>query len=175
MTMPWATAPLEDLLKRSTQTIVLEPDTSYREVKVRMNGKGVVERRVVKGLELGSGRRFLAKAGQFIISRIDARHGASGLIPPELDGAIVTNDFPLFDVVIDRLDPHFFSWMTKTASFVDLCKRASEGTTNRVRLDEKRFAALTIRIPPLLEQHRPSPGPLEDAGRERQAQGAARW
>lgn len=119
-----------------------------------MNGKGVVERRQVQGVEIASGRRFLAKAGQFIISRIDARNGASGFIPKSLEGAIVTNDFPLFDVAEDRLDPAFLGWMSKTSSFVELCKRASEGTTNRVRLSEDRFKALEIPLPPLHEQRR---------------------
>lgn len=119
-----------------------------------MNGKGVVERRQVQGVEIASGRRFLAKAGQFIISRIDARNGASGFIPESLEGAIVTNDFPLFDVTEDRLDPAFLGWMSKTSSFVELCKRASEGTTNRVRLSEDRFKALEIPLPPLHEQRR---------------------
>lgn len=119
-----------------------------------MNGKGVVERRQVQGVEIASGRRFLAKSGQFIISRIDARNGASGLIPESLEGAIVTNDFPLFEVAHDRLLPSFLNWMSKTASFVDLCRHASEGTTNRVRLSEDKFKALTIALPPLDEQRR---------------------
>jgi type I restriction enzyme S subunit len=119
-----------------------------------MNGKGVVERRIVKGSEIASNTRFVVKTGQFIISRIDARHGASGLIPPELDAAVVTNDFPVFDIHVDRLYPRFFYWMTKTSNFVDLCRRASEGTTNRVRLSEKRLASMTIELPPLADQRR---------------------
>lgn len=119
-----------------------------------MNGKGVVQRRQVQGIEIAADRRYKARAGQFIISRIDARNGASGLIPDELDGAIVTNDFPLFDVAKDRLEASFLGWMSKTASFVELCRHASEGTTNRVRLSENRFKALSITLPPLDEQRR---------------------
>jgi type I restriction enzyme S subunit len=148
----WPTVPLGDVLVRSENTIPLDPETTYKEVTVRMNGKGVVERRQVQGIEIASDRRFKASAGQFIISRIDARNGASGLIPEELDSAVVTNDFPLFDVAQDHLDPAFLGWMAKTASFVELCKRASEGTTNRVRLSEDRFKALEIALPPLDEQ-----------------------
>jgi len=150
----WATVPLGDVLHRSGITIPLDPEATYKEVTVRINGKGVVERRKVQGVEIASDRRYKAKAGQFIISRIDARHGASGLIPDTLDGAVVTNDFPLFDVAKDHLDPAFLGWMSKTASFVELCKRASEGTTNRVRLSEDRFKALQIPLPPLDEQRR---------------------
>lgn len=154
MTSAWPRVPLGDLLRRSQTTIPLAPDATYKEVTVRMNGRGVVMRRQVQGVEIAAERRYRASTGQFIISRIDARHGASGLVPDTLDGAIVTNDFPLFDVAEARLAPAFLNWMSKTASFVDLCRRASEGTTNRVRLSEERFQALTIALPPLDEQRR---------------------
>jgi type I restriction enzyme, S subunit len=92
------------------------------------------------------------KAGQFILSRIDARNGAVGIVPPELNGAVVTNDFPLFNVDRTQLETAFLGWLSMTRNFVDLCKRASEGTTNRVRLQEERFLALEIPLPPLPEQ-----------------------
>ena len=50
--------------------------------------------------------------------------------------------------------PVFLAWMSKTATFVDLCRAASEGTTNRVRLKEEKFLAMTIPLPPLPEQRR---------------------
>jgi len=37
---------------------------------------------------------------------------------------------------------------------VDACRRASEGTTNRVRLKEERFLKQTIPLPPIAEQRR---------------------
>src|SRR5437764_343332 len=147
------TARLGDLLRRADETIQPQPDAEYSEISVRLWGKGVVERGRVTGAQL-SNRRFIARAGDFIISRIDARNGASGLVPQSLDGALVTNDFPLFKIDNQRLDPKFFEWLTRTADFVDLCKRASEGTTNRVRLSEERFLALEIALPALAEQQR---------------------
>jgi type I restriction enzyme S subunit len=53
-----------------------------------------------------------------------------------------------------RLDSSFIGWLCKTPSFVELCKRASEGTTNRVRLQEDRFLGLEIKLPSLTEQRR---------------------
>jgi restriction endonuclease S subunit len=70
------------------------------------------------------------------------------------DEAIVTNDFPVFNVVENRLLPTYLGWMCRTASFVEECKRASEGTTNRVRLQEDKFLAREIPLPPLAEQRR---------------------
>ncbi|MCH7614750.1 MAG: restriction endonuclease subunit S [Nitrospinae bacterium] len=96
----------------------------------------------------------MVRENQFILSRIDARNGAFGLIPDSLDGAIVSNDFPVFNLDKAQIDPFFLNWMSKTNNFVDLCIAASEGTTNRVRLQEDRFLAIPIPLPPLPEQKR---------------------
>lgn len=153
MSKAWPTVKLGELLTRSEETTDPLPDTEYREITVRLWGKGVVERGRILGASL-SGRRFVAHAGQFITSRIDARNGAMGLVPAALEGALVTNDFPVFNTNTGRLDPNLLSWLCRTRGFVELCQRASEGTTNRVRLQENRFLALEIPLPPLAEQHR---------------------
>jgi len=144
---------LGEVLRRSEETIEPVVDAEYREITVRLWGKGVIERGRMTGAQL-SGRRFVARAGQFISSRIDARNGAMGLVPPSLEGALVTNDFPLFNLNKEQLEPAFLGWLCRTAGFVELCQRASEGTTNRVRLKEDRFHALEIPLPPLAAQRR---------------------
>jgi type I restriction enzyme S subunit len=149
----WPKVKLGEVLKRSESTVEPQAHAEYREITVRLWGNGVIERGRVCGASL-LGRRFVAQSGQFIVSRIDARNGAMGLVPHSLDGALVTNDFPLFNLDPDRLDPVFLDWLCRTASFVELCQRASEGTTNRVRLQEERFLALEIPLPPLPEQRR---------------------
>ena len=148
----------------------LDPQIDYREITVRLWGKGVVERVRTPGVELAGSRRFVARPGQLILSRIDARNGALGLIPSSLDGAVVSNDFPLFDLDLERALPEFLSWLSKTASFVDLCRKASEGTTNRVRLQEERFLVVEILLPPLAEQRQVVALIEEVAGRVREAQ-----
>lgn len=154
MSNTWPKERLGEVLNRSTETIIISPDGEYHEITVKLWGKGVVPRGVVSGAETAGGRRFVAKTGQFILSRIDARNGATGIVPPMLDGAVVTNDFPLFDLNQSKLNAAFFGWLSKTQDFVDLCKRASEGTTNRVRLQEDRFLNLEIPLPTLSEQRR---------------------
>jgi type I restriction enzyme, S subunit len=75
-------------------------------------------------------------------------------VPRDLDEAIVSNDFPVFELNQDRLLPQFLGWLSRTGPFVERCQRASEGTTNRVRISEDRFLAIEISLPPLLEQLR---------------------
>jgi type I restriction enzyme S subunit len=150
----WPLVPLGQLLVKNENTITLVPTEKYREVTIRLWGNGVVLRREVLGAEIAAGRRFRVSSQQFIASRIDARNGAMGIVPPELDGAVVTNDFPSFDTNGERLLPDFIGWLSKTPSFVEQCRHASEGTTNRVRLKENSFLRLAITLPPLDEQRR---------------------
>lgn len=148
----WSTARIGELLEKSESWVSLDDDKEYQEVTVRLWGKGVVPRGTKSGTDIGSSRRLQVAAGQFIVSRIDARHGAFGLIPDELNGAVVTNDFPVYTPKPERIDAKFLGWLCKTHGFVDVCKRASEGTTNRVRLKEDRFSEIQIALPRLDEQ-----------------------
>lgn len=150
----WPMMPLGSILSKSDDWITPVPDKQYSEVTVRLWGKGVVLRGKVTGSEIAGGRRLQVRPNQFILSRIDARNGAAGLIPESLNSAIVTNDFPVYSLNNERVFPSFLSWMCKTADFVELCKRASEGTTNRVRLKEDRFLTTEIPLPSLPEQQR---------------------
>ena len=150
----WPLVPLGNVLTRNDRLVTLLPDQQYREVTIRLWGKGVVLRQIINGVDIASQRRSQVSQDQFIISRIDARNGAMVLVPAELDGAVVTNDFPTFNINRERLIPTFLGWLCRTASFVDTCRSASEGTTNRVRLKEDRFMKQEIRLPPLKEQQR---------------------
>ena len=150
----WAKVRLGDVLTHSTNTVIPHNELNYKLVTVKIHNKGVMLRREVIGSEIKSTRMFCVQSGQFILSRIDARNGAFGIIPSELDGALVTNDFPVFNIERSRMDLDFLKWMVRTHDFIDMCKRASEGTTNRVRLKEDKFLNLVVPLPPLPEQRR---------------------
>lgn len=148
----WPLEKLGSVLDKSENWIEVQPDKEYSEVTVRLWGKGVNLRGTKIGSEIGSSRRLSVSEGQFIISRIDARHGACGLVPKNLDGAVVTNDFPVYTPKENKILPRYLELISKTHFFVDACKRASEGTTNRVRLKEPRFFNIEIPLPDIAVQ-----------------------
>lgn len=150
----WPMRPLSDALVPATNRINLQPNELYRQITVRLWGKGLTERAVVRGSEIAASQQNQVKAGQFLISKIDARHGAFGLVPQELDGAVVSNDFPVFDIAEEHVYPEYLAWMSRSDWFVDMCKRASEGSTNRVRLKIDRFMAETVPLPSKPDQKR---------------------
>nr|WP_255762572.1 restriction endonuclease subunit S [Halomonas alkalisoli] len=95
---------------------------------------------------------YQVKEGDFIFSGIDARNGAFGIVPPELDGAVVTNDFWCFEIDDDVVDKSFFLELTSTHWFDEICRKGSDGTTQRIRLQKDKFFNQTIYLPDLTEQ-----------------------
>jgi type I restriction enzyme S subunit len=144
--------PIRKVLIPHNEMIQINPDETYKQVTVRMEHKGVLLRGMMKGSDIGS-KQLIANENDFIISKIDARNGAMGMIPPDLEGGIVTSDFPLFSFS-EEINPKFFYYFSNTYFFDDACKKASEGTTNRKRLKMDKFKNIQIPLPPIQEQNR---------------------
>lgn len=87
----WKKVKIGDFLKRKRVPDVLDERTKYKLVTVRLYHKGIVLREEKLGSLIKSNMYKVSK-GDFILSGIDARNGAFGITPDELDGAIVTND-----------------------------------------------------------------------------------
>lgn len=154
MSKDWPMVPLGQILTQSNETTELELTKGYRRVTIKLWGQGAILRDEVDGGQIAAKKQSVIRANQFVLSRIDARHGATAIVPESLDGAVVSNDFPAFNLNQSRILPQYLDWLSKTHNFVELCKAASEGTTNRVRLKLKQFLQLEIPLPPLAEQRR---------------------
>jgi type I restriction enzyme S subunit len=105
-----------------------------------------------KGIEISTKRQFSVRAGQLVLSRIDARYGAIGFVPKELDGAIITGDFWAFNVNRKEVLPEYLDLFFSLPVFAKLCETASRGTTRRQRLDLDLFAGISIPWVPVEQQ-----------------------
>lgn len=142
--------PLTNFLVRSKNAIEIKDEVLYKQVTIHQFGEGVSLRCEKYGKEIGTKRQFIAKKGQFIISRIDARNGSFGIVPDFLDGAIVTNDFWLFD--IKNADAEFMRLLLSSKKINSFWQSKSNGTTNRQRVDFDDFIKSSLPIPKLEEQ-----------------------
>lgn len=149
-------ARIGDVITRSTLLIHVEDDVLYKQVTVKTNGGGAVLRNknLEFGKNIGTKTQYLAREGQFIMSKIDARNGAFGIITNELDGAIVTSDFPLFDVNTKLVHPFYLYLLSTTKPFIQYAQSCSRGTTNRQRIDVDSFLSQKIPLPSLAEQNK---------------------
>jgi type I restriction enzyme, S subunit len=144
---------LIDVIIPYQKQVSINPFDEYKLIKLRLYQNGVELRENKKGSELGS-KQYIARQGQFIISKIDARNGAMGIVPENLNNAVVTGDFLLFDFNEKIVDGKYFDFYTRLNSFRRQCKHCSEGSTNRVRLKVDKFLNLSISLPSIPEQQR---------------------
>ncbi len=142
---------ISEFLHRKKEPVQIEPNKNYSLVTVKLHHKGVVLREKKKGSLIGSNMYKISK-GQFILSGIDARNGAFGIVPDDLDGAIVTNDFWYFDVDESKVKRDFFYWLTNTPLFLDACQKSSKGETQRIRLQKDLFFNFEFHFPPVEKQ-----------------------
>ena len=144
--------PIGNLIKRNVKSIDIKDDTIYKQITLKTNGGGAILRDEKVGKQIGTKKQFVVSAGQFIMSKIDARNGAFGVIDSSLDGAIVTADFPVFDVVKDKIIPQYLALLSSTKPFVQFAQSCSRGTTNRQRIEVGLFLSKKIPLPTIKQQ-----------------------
>lgn len=152
--MKWHKVKVGDFLIRVKDLVPIINSEEYNLVTIKLYHRGVQLRKKVRGSEMQAERMSKVKAGQFILSGIDARNGAFGIIPKELDGAVVTNDFWHFEIDRNIMSNEYFLWLSSTPYFDDICNKASDGTTNRIRLQSNRFYSQELMIPEIQDQHK---------------------
>lgn len=141
-----------DFLTRNKTGIEIQDNETYKRATIRVRNGGIYLRDIQDGRYIGTKKQFLIKAGQFLLSKIDARNGAFGVVPEELDGGIITGNFWTFDVDYAIINPHYLTLLTTTKQFIDFCEQASNGTTNRHYLQEPLFLNIKVTVPSLEEQ-----------------------
>jgi len=115
--MSWKTHKLGDILNRKRLKVNLQFDVEYKLVTIKLWHKGVVLREFKLGREIKS-KMFQINEGDFILSGIDARNGAFGIVPNELNGAIVTNDFWCLEPKKEILRKDFFLFLPLRNSLI---------------------------------------------------------
>lgn len=135
-----------DFLHRIKRPISLEPSKKYKLVTIKLKHRGVVLRQEKFGSDIKS-KMYMVKTGDFILSGIDARNGAFGIVPQELDGAVVTNDFWYFNIDETVVDKNLFLELTATVWFDEICRNGSDGTTQRIRLKKNKFFNQIVCLP----------------------------
>lgn len=143
-----------DFLTRNKTAVAIEEYRIYKRPRIRVRNGGISLRDEIIGNKIGTKNQFLISKGQFLLSKIDARNGAFGVVPEELNDGVITGNFWTFDVDYKTINPHYLALLTTTKAFLQFCEQASNGTTNRHYLQEPLFLNIKVPIPSLEEQNR---------------------
>ena len=145
-------ARIGSFLVRRKEAVDIQDGVIYKRVTVSTKGGSITIRDEKDGKLIGTKKQFVIHEGQFLLSKIDARNGAYGVVPAFADGAIITGNFWTYDVDYGRINPQFLMLVTKTPQFLAFAEKCSNGTTNRHYLQEDAFLNQQIPLPSIEEQ-----------------------
>ncbi len=152
--MPVPHVPIRRLTIPIKRPIAVKPGREYQTLGVKWWGKGVYKREIKYGQDIKTEILQVVQANDMIYNKMWARHGSVGIVPPDLEGAVATSDFPLFILDQDYISPEYFSWVTKTPWFWNECELRSYGTSDRRRVNSQQFLEIDLPVPSLPEQRR---------------------
>jgi type I restriction enzyme S subunit len=153
---PWAEEKIGDVLAEKRRPIVLEDDRRYELITVKRRNEGVVSRGHLLGREILVKNYAELKAGDFVISKRQVVHGATGIVPPALDAAIVSNEY-LTAVDSERLITEFFAILASLPAMRRKFFLSSYGVDiEKLFFDADDWKKRTVMFPDVQEQSRVS-------------------
>lgn len=137
------------LLIQNTTVEKIQNTKMEKFVTIGVRGSGARQRAIKDGKWPVPFSGYRVKSGQFIYSRIDARNGAFAILSDDLHDAVVSKDFPVFNIDTKQILPNVFLHSVLEDRFVKQIQNNSFGATNRQRIQEEVFAKYTISLAPL--------------------------
>lgn len=151
--MKWRRVKLGEILESSKECRFVEHPLDEKLISVQLHGKGAVQRVLSQEKAPSPFKGFVGREGQIVYSRIWARKGAIAKIGKDLDGVVVSSEFPLFNVC-PVADINYLIYAFQSSSFKQQLELAGAGTSGQNRIKEKAFLNFEIPLPPLGEQKR---------------------
>jgi len=159
----WIRRPIRQIMRRRENPVDASenPDESVVVMTLGQNGE-------IRSREAGKGRNppewlgmyfessvsqwYSARSGDVVFSSIDLWKGCISVVPPEFDGALVTKEFPIYEVIDERLDPEFLSCLLRSRYYQRAFRAITTGHSNRRRTQREDFEALEVCFPSSREE-----------------------
>ena len=154
----WVRAAVKDVMQKREEPIIPEnsPEQLFKvmtiaqtgEIRLRAAGKGKNPPEWLgMYFENSTSKWFQAKAGDVVYSSIDLWKGCIAIVPDDFDNALVTKEFPIYEVTDGRLDAEFLSYLLRCRYYQRAFRAITTGHSNRRRTQSGDFEALEICFP----------------------------
>ncbi|MEU8920625.1 hypothetical protein AB0D10_06730 [Kitasatospora sp. NPDC048545] len=150
----WRHVPAGKIARQRREIVRLERGIEYRTMGVRWYGKGAYDRGVVTTETVKAKSLYRAREGDFTFNRIDTQNGAFDVVSAELDGALATNEFPLYEVNDEEVEARFLRLNFQRTEVLRRIGSLRAGSEGRARWKEADFEAWMVPVPPLPVQVR---------------------
>jgi type I restriction enzyme, S subunit len=150
MQMP--TAKFAEFLKHRKEFIKIDDTKSYKRARVQIHWKGIVVRDEVEGAVIKTKEQQVARVGELLVAEIDAKVGGIGIVPADVDGAVVSSHYFLFHIDEAKCSPVWLDWFIRSGALED--QITARGSTNYAAIRPRHVLESELPLPPLEEQHR---------------------
>ncbi|HFV9072682.1 TPA: restriction endonuclease subunit S [Escherichia coli] len=131
-----------------------QDNQEYDLVTVKRSRGGVIRREHLKGKDISVKSQFYIKEGDFLISKRQIVHGACGLVPKELSGSIVSNEYCVLTGKSGFYLP-YMEFLSESLYFQQTCFHSSIGVhIEKMIFKLDSWFKWPFNIPPLSEQKR---------------------
>ncbi len=146
----WPRVPLRQLLRHRKDFMQIDDTERYKRCRVQLHAQGIVQRDLVLGSDIKTKRQQVCRSGEFLVAEIDAKVGGFGLVPEELDGAIVSSHYFLFEIDESQISRDFLDYYCRTRDF--RVQIEAQGTTNYAAIRPADVLGYAVPLPSLAEQ-----------------------
>lgn len=152
MGVNYTTAVLGDIVRLRRDRVRILNDESYIQLTVKSKGLGVVERKEKYIVSASSNNeRYIARADQLIISSLEADKGAVGIVPIDLQGAVVSKNYYLFDINRQVVDQDYLVMILSSEPVLKQMGFIKQGAVMS-RVSIEKLLSVVIPLPDLEEQ-----------------------
>ena len=153
-TTPWQKCLYSDILKEVKRTMSWDDNEEYDLISVKRRSGGLFFRERLYGRDIKTKNLRPAKCGDFLISKMQIVHGASGLVTDEFDGMKISGSYiALVAKNSNYINMDFINWYSKTPYFYHQTYVSSYGVhIEKMTFDLESFMSMNIMLPPLPEQ-----------------------
>ena len=146
----WMRVPLGEVIEHRKEFITIDDVETYKRCRVQLHAQGVVLRDRTKGADIRTKKQQVCMDGDFLVAEIDAKMGGFGVVPAELDGAIVSSHYFLFDIDEGKVDRRFLDYFCRTEDFRG--QVTAQGTTNYAAIRPGDVLGYEIPLLPISDQ-----------------------
>jgi type I restriction enzyme S subunit len=140
--------PMRELVRLRPPDVTVLAQETYQFAGVYSFGRGVFRSQAKAGTEFAYPRLTRLRADNFVYPKLMAWEGALGIVPPDCDGCVVSTEFPVFELIEDRVLPEVLDTYFRTPTVWPELSGASTGTNvRRRRLNPADFLKYKIPLP----------------------------
>jgi type I restriction enzyme S subunit len=148
----WERAPLKKYLYEVRRPAKLKNEEKYKLVTVKRSRGGAEEREWLTGKQIKTKTQFFVEEGDFLISKRQIVHGACAIVPKELHGAVVSNEYCILHSN-GGIDIGFLNYLSHTLYFQQTCFHSSIGVhVEKMIFRQNKWLDWEFNIPPIEEQ-----------------------